>query len=421
MALKDRAIGFAYDQVLRHERNLRRSFSRRAGLDVFLQINDAHGLLLVQLLLALMERIPNEELRVHVIPPPRPASDPEPELRLPWTITDSKLLAAHRGLEGPKNVTLPSEDVVARAQRILLVQRRGRAQLALALEVLRCVWADDLEGLEALGREHGTLPPSQLAARLSENQELLVKLGHYQGSTVLHQGEWFWGVDRFEMLERSLGRTDSVLGWAETTETPPGVVGEDGRAKVELWWSFRSPYSFLILEPMRRVAARPNVDVVFRPVLPMIMRGLPVPFSKRMYILPDCKRLAEEMGVPFGYACDPAGAGVERSMAIYMEAHDMGRGDIWIREAAEAIWTEAANLARDEEFRPVVERAGLSWSDAQRGIANEKRWRDMVETNRSDLFAAGLWGVPSLRVGNLAMWGQDRVPILERILDAAGV
>lgn len=400
---------------------MRRAVSRRAGLDVFLQIEDAHGLLLVQLLSALLAELPGEAVRVHVIGAPAPDVDPEPELRLPWALRDALVLAEHHGLDGPARSELPAADVVERAQRILLVEREGRAQLALAGEVLRAVWAADISALDALEAEHGTIGADEVAGRLEANGGLLRELGHYLGSMVRHRGEWFWGVDRFPLLERSLGRTTSVLRWASGVQAPAGLVGEDGTIRIELFFSFRSPYSYLVLKPLFRLAERPNVELVIRPVLPMIMRGLPVPREKRLYILHDVHRLAREQGTPFGRAFDPAGAGVERCMAVFCAVREAGREQAFVTEAARAIWSQAANLTEDGELRPVVERSGLSWADAERALADDAGWRAMAEENRTTMFEElGQWGVPSIRVGGrLAFWGQDRLPILERILDAA--
>jgi len=36
-------------------------------------------------------------------------------------------------------------------------------------------------------------------------------------------------------------------------------------------------------------------------------------------------------------------------------------------------------------------------------------WRERAAANREELFAAGLWGVPSFKVGNTVVWGQDRL------------
>jgi 2-hydroxychromene-2-carboxylate isomerase len=423
MTLRDQLFGIATSQFLRHERTVRRATDRRRGLDVFLQIDDAHGWLLVQLLGRLLDDLPDEEVRVFVVGPPAPDVDPEPALRIAWALRDARLLSQYHGLEGPTRAEVPTAEVVAQAQRILLRERPGRETLRLAHQILRAVWTDDHAGLQALSADHGELSALEATQRLLDHAAVLTKLGHYQGSMVRHRGEWFWGVDRFPLLARSLGRPESPLAWAEGVPAPPGLVDPDGRVRIELFFSFRSPYSYLILQPLYRLASRPRVDLVIRPVLPMVMRGLPVPRAKRLYLLPDVHRLARDQGVPFGKACDPVGKAVERCMGVFQIAQEQGRERAFVEQAATAIWSRAANLALDAELKPVVERSGLRWSDAERGMADETGWRRMVTENRAALIEEmGLWGVPSMRIGGqVALWGQDRVPILARMLDDVGV
>jgi 2-hydroxychromene-2-carboxylate isomerase len=43
-------------------------------------------------------------------------------------------------------------------------------------------------------------------------------------------------------------------------------------------------------------------------------------------------------------------------------------------------------------------------------------WRGTAERNREELFSLGLWGVPSFRVGDLAVWGQDRLWAVQEAL-----
>ena len=56
----------------------------------------------------------------------------------------------------------------------------------------------------------------------------------------------------------------------------------------------------------------------------------------------------------------------------------------------------------------MTERAGLDWAYAQDAMADDS-WRDAVEKNRQEMFALGLWGVPSFRVGEHSAFGQDRL------------
>jgi 2-hydroxychromene-2-carboxylate isomerase len=156
------------------------------------------------------------------------------------------------------------------------------------------------------------------------------------------------------------------------------------------------------------------VDLVLRPVLPMVMRGLPVPRAKQLYITLDTKREAEDAGVAFGRMCDPVGRPVERGFSLYPWAKQQGRGAALLRSFTQAAFAEGVDTGTDAGLRLVVERAGLSWDDARKHLDREG-WQGELEANREQLFALGLWGVPSFRLlgrsgePDYTTWGQDRL------------
>ena len=48
-------------------------------------------------------------------------------------------------------------------------------------------------------------------------------------------------------------------------------------------------------------------------------------------------------------------------------------------------------------------------------------WRRIAEANRVEMLGLGLWGVPSFRVGDTAVWGQDRLwAVQQALLQAPG-
>jgi hypothetical protein len=66
----------------------------------------------------------------------------------------------------------------------------------------------------------------------------------------------------------------------------------------------------------------------------------------------------------------------------------------------------------------VEERA---WREPPKPPQEEGSWRDVAEANREELFALGLWGVPSFRVNsNEPHWGQDRLWVIEQELQRIG-
>jgi len=167
---------------------------------------------------------------------------------------------------------------------------------------------------------------------------------------------------------------------------------------------------------MRRLAAHYGADLKLRYILPMVMRGLPVPAAKRQYIVFDVKREADRLGIPFGPMLDPVGPGVERATAVLHRATGLGLGDAFAEIALRAIWSEAADLTRDSVLIGLAADAGLSALEVRRALEDDS-WRQVAEVNRQALFDAGLWGAPTFRVnGGDAHWGQDRVCALEEDL-----
>jgi 2-hydroxychromene-2-carboxylate isomerase len=180
---------------------------------------------------------------------------------------------------------------------------------------------------------------------------------------------------------------------------------------MDLWFSFRSPYSYLALERVTDVLAALPVELKLRPVPPMVDRGLAMPRVKRMYIADDAKREADRLGIAFGKICEPHGNAVPHCLAIAKWAIDRGAGLAFARSALRGIWSEAADLSEYVDLRRIVERAELPWDDAKAALADATApaW---AAANAADLAVIGLWGVPSFRVGDVVMWGQDRLELI---------
>jgi len=76
-----------------------------------------------------------------------------------------------------------------------------------------------------------------------------------------------------------------------------------------------------------KLAEDTGVKLVVRPVLPMVMRGVPATREKGMYIFSDTVREALEAGVPYGNFYDPIGNPVRRCYSLYPWACQQGRGN----------------------------------------------------------------------------------------------
>jgi len=188
--------------------------------------------------------------------------------------------------------------------------------------------------------------------------------------------------------------------------------------RVEFFFSFRSPYSYLAAPRAFALADRPGVEVAYRGVIPMAMRGQAVPAAKRLHTLRDAKREAVRLGMPFGRIHDPIGAGATRCLRVAQHALDVGRERAFVLTASRAIWAEAVDVASDEGLRAVCERSGLAW-DACRAALDDPAMAERVEADTAALAALDHWGVPVFVVDGEVFWGQDRLEDVEHAITVA--
>ena len=292
------------------------------------------------------------------------------------------------------------------------------------LEVITNYWRGDTAAVE----RRLDAAPGNGEAMLTANQQRLVELGHYNSATLHYAGEWYWGVDRLPYLVERLDqlgarRADaSTPGLASIRQVmqlslpvrPPGAAAE--LPPLELFHSFRSPYSYLALSRVFAIADAFRLRLVVRPLLPMAMRGMQVPRAKLLYIATDTAREARRLDVPYGRLADPLGKGVERCLAVFCYAQQEKREREFLLHAGEAIWARGIDVATDAGMRKVTGRCGLFWPEVLAAMDDDS-WRAKVEENRAAMFDAGCWGVPTLRLGDFTTWGQDRLWLLVRHLE----
>ncbi|ARM82175.1 DsbA family protein [Marinobacter salarius] len=391
-------------------------------VQVFVNPRDPFGLPLLQALIQLQERF-YVRFRVHTVWQLDDNMYPEPALWRTWAQQDATRLAQLYGFTPPDRPTAPSETELTTATARLLNAEKTGEGLITAVRVLEDLW-----------HSHSGSPPDTAPARydhaqLSENERLLRRLGHYQGSMTRYLGEWFWGVDRLDHLERRLNEQglnrdvpDAVLftrTWSDLMSSSPSPAdGHRATTTLEVFFSIRSPYSYLGLERAVQLAKAWNIPLQLRPVLPMLMRGQSVPDAKKWYIFHDTKREANKLGIPYGFVADPLGPGVERCYALFEYARSLGRETDYMLAYARAVNAEGIRSETDAGLKVIVERAGLDWQKAK-ALLNDQSWREWAENNRKAMYDCGLWGVPSFRYGEVSCWGQDRLWVIEKSIVAA--
>ncbi len=190
--------------------------------------------------------------------------------------------------------------------------------------------------------------------------------------------------------------------------------------RLDFFFSFRSPYSYLAAPRAFALPERYDVELAFRGVIPMAMRGQSVPRAKGLHTLRDAAREARRLGMPFGPVHDPLGDGAMRCLLVAEHSIDAGREREFVLTASRGIWAEAVDVASDAGLRGVCERAGLDWRDCAAAL-HDPALRARVDASTTALERLGHWGVPVFDLAGELFWGQDRIEDLELALREAGL
>ena len=416
------ALGRSARGLARRAVELRRRVRREPHrLFYFHQVDDPYSHLVAQVLERLLRRY-DVELEARLVGPPPEEAAPERTLLEAYSMKDAADVAPAYGLAFPFGSGPPPPKRVALAQRILAAAIETGTFANRVQAVGEALWAGDAAALEAMAAKTPAASENATQAALRAGNEERERRGHYLGGMLHYGGGWYWGVDRLGHLEerwQSLGILRPGCSRERLVRRPDfrgrdDEVRSDTRFQLEFFASLRSPYTYIAMDRVNGLAKRLPVDVIQRPVLPMVMRGLPVPRSKRLYITLDTKREAEEAGVDFGRVCDPVGRPVERAFSIYPLARREGVEAAFLESFARASFAEGVDTGEEQGLRRVCERAGLDWQEA-REFLDRPGWEGELEANRAEMFAAGLWGVPSFRLlgdargPDFCTWGQDRI------------
>ncbi|HEY1059100.1 MAG TPA: DsbA family protein [Limnobacter sp.] len=404
---------------------LRLKQGRPHTVHYFHQVDDPYSALLVQVLPSLLKRYAIE-LSIHVCSPPDSASAPERAKLEQFSRQDAQRLANRHGLAYTNPGQQPNAALIRAVQRsVLTTVGRPLEFLSVAHELGRCLWTNQLSE-ETLGTDEGS--EAELRSHLAQSDRLRESWGHYLGGMLYYEGEWYWGLDRLHHLETRLkglhlenvgtfGHRD-FLCQPDTDPTEPFACSDP--PPIDFYFSFRSPYSAIVAPRVFELARLSGAKVNLKYVLPMVMRGLPVPKNKRQYIAHDTAREARFHGIPFGRLNDPVGRPAERGLALIPFAERHGRGQAYVLSFMKGVWSEGLDAGSDRGLCQIVERAGLNWRRAQQAL-QEDHWRMVAEANRHELFQMGLWGVPSFRVGKMCTWGQDRLWLVREALQSGAI
>lgn len=405
----------------------RRLLFRSRVVHVFLQLDDPYSYLLSHYLGHVATRYNKVEFRYYLCQALRGDYMPQPGMLAEYAVRDCRLLAQEFGVPFLDIGDAPAVEYRRPLLDFLADEHEDEEFPKTFAKALAVYWRGDAEGAAKLiVRSRGEQDSTNVL--VGKNQLLMRKMGHYNCATMHYGGEWYWGVDRLLYLVRrfddeGLNRFQEPvpelqsLDQARQLNLPATVPAKaDSLPPLEMYHSFRSPYSYLSLTRVFKIADAFGLKLQVRPVLPMVMRGLSVPKSKLLYIVKDANREAKRLKVPFGRISDSVGIGAERCIAAFYYAEAQGKERDFLYTVGQAIWSKAIDVAEDEGMQVVAKRCGLFWPELKEAMEKDD-WRGQAEANREALTEIGLWGVPSFRIGDIAIWGQDRDWLLARKIE----
>ena len=210
------------------------------------------------------------------------------------------------------------------------------------------------------------------------------------------------------------------------------------RNSIDVYWSFRSPYSYLATPDMLRLREDFDVEVNLQVVLPIAVRSKAALFDPSnmkpvRYIIMDSFRRAEFLGLPIAFPRpDPIVQDLttlqvaEEQPYIYrlshlgVEAQRRGKGIDFAANVSALIWGGTENWDQGDHLKDAAAKAELDLADMEAAIQNSDH-QDEVERNQQALDDAGHWGVPTMVVKGEPFFGQDRIKTLRWRLEKLGL
>ncbi|MBB5517383.1 DsbA family protein [Amphiplicatus metriothermophilus] len=209
-------------------------------------------------------------------------------------------------------------------------------------------------------------------------------------------------------------------------------------ARLDIFWSFRSPYSWLAMDRLVAIVREYDVEARFRPVRPLALRE-PDFFERARpqflpYLMKDVFREAERLGIAFApprpdpVAMDMASGEVapeqplmETLMRLAVAAVERGRGLDFARAVAARIWGGTENWQARARLAEAAGEAGLALEDLETWAAqNPDRIAEEIAANEADQLRHH-WGVPLMVLDDEPFFGQDRIDSLRWRLDRRGL
>ena len=199
---------------------------------------------------------------------------------------------------------------------------------------------------------------------------------------------------------------------------------------IDLFWSFRSPYSYLATKRLVEMQKTYDLSIAVRPVYPLAVRK--AEFFDTInpqwipYLLRDTFRISQMLNLPYRWPrpdpvkIDPATRHatpdqpyIHRLTRLGCAAAESGDGLAFLDEVSSLIWGGTENWHEGDHLKDAAARAGFDLAALDAKIkADPDKYEAVIAENQRAHHDAGHWGVPTMVFQGEPFFGQDRLDVL---------
>ena len=210
--------------------------------------------------------------------------------------------------------------------------------------------------------------------------------------------------------------------------------------KIDLYFSYRSPYSYLILPRMLKLKEKYDIDINFKIVYPIAIR-MPEWFEGKniftyfFFKMIDMRLQAKKLGIPFTTKLRPdpirqnimTGKISSHQPYIFDICHlgqmaqIKGVGIEFAFEVSSLIFGGVENWNTDENLSKAAKKVGLDLKQLRESVnVHEEEIISQIKQNQVDQLNAGHHGVPLTVIGDAHFFGQDQFKKIMKTLEENG-
>ena len=211
--------------------------------------------------------------------------------------------------------------------------------------------------------------------------------------------------------------------------------------KIDLYFSYRSPYSYLILPRMLRLKEKYDIEINFKVVYPIAIR-MPEWFEGKNFFtffffkMLDMRLQAKKLGIPFTSKLKPdpirqnimTGKISSHQPYIFDICHlgqmaqMKGVGMEFAFEVSSLIFGGVENWNTDENLSEAAKKVGLDLTQLRESVnVHEEEIIGQIKQNQVDQLNAGHHGVPLTVIGDKHFFGQDQFDKIMETLKENGL